>query len=304
MVHELSEKVRRWVSDAVGGASVATATGLRQGGNPWLLTFGVESAVLRLGNPADPDHRRRFATEVAALRVVGDHQVPAAELIASDLDGSATGFLAVLTTVLPGHSRIPTVATTERLQSLGAAAAALQAIPLAPQASLPLRTRSIADVDFAAQRRERGTTALLAAAEERLRQLPVPGGPTVFVHGDLWFGNTLWSGDRCTGLVDWDCAGAGSPGVDLGGARFDATLMFGLPAADQVLAGWERAAGRRAEQVAYWDVVAALVSLADMAFCVPALHDQGRTDLNADLLGQRRDAFLSAALRQLDAATG
>ncbi|MFI7120224.1 phosphotransferase family protein [Amycolatopsis sp. NPDC049868] len=304
-VHELPEKVQRWVSDAVGGgAQVATATGLRQGANPWLLTFEpggrVEAAVLRLGDLTDPDHCERFATEVAALHVAGNHQLPAARLIATDLDGSAAGALAVLTTVLPGHSRIPSVASAERLQGFGAAAAALQAVPLAPRAALPLRTRSIADVDFAAQRREKGTTALLAAAEERLEQLPAPGGPTVLVHGDLWFGNTLWSGDRCTGLVDWDCAGAGSPGVDLGGARFDAALMFGLPAAEQVLEGWQHAAGRRAEQVAYWDVVAALGTLADMAFCVPALHDQGRSDLDADLLGQRRDAFLSTALSRLD----
>jgi aminoglycoside phosphotransferase (APT) family kinase protein len=305
-VHELSEKVQRWVSDAVGGgAQVATATGLRQGANPWLLTFEpggrVEAAVLRLGDPTDPDHCQRFATEVAAVQVAGDHQLPAARLIATDLDGSAAGVLAVLTTVLPGHSRIPSVASTERLQGLGATAAALQAVPLAPRAALPRRTRSVADVDFAAQRREKGTTALLTAAEKRLEQLPAPAGPTVFVHGDLWFGNTLWSGDRCTGLVDWDCAGAGSPGIDLGGARFDAALMFGLPAAEQVLKGWERAAGRRAEQVAYWDVVAALGTLADMAFCVPALHDQGRPDLDAGILGQRRDAFLTTALSQLDA---
>jgi aminoglycoside phosphotransferase (APT) family kinase protein len=305
-VPELSEQVLRWVTDTVGGgARVAAVTGLREGANPWSLRFEpagrVEAAVLRLGDPADPDHRHRFATEVAALRVAGDHQLPAARLIATDLDGAAAGVLAVLTTVLPGHSRIPSVASTERLQGLGATAAALQAVPLAPRAALPLRTRSIADVDFAAQRREKGTTALLTAAEERLEQLPVPGGPTVFVHGDLWFGNTLWSGDRCTGLVDWDCAGAGSPGIDLSGARFDAALMFGLPAAEQVLEGWQRAAGRRAEQVAYWDVVAALGTLADMAFCVPALHDQGRPDLDAGLLGQRRDAFLRTALGRLDA---
>ncbi|WP_244210973.1 aminoglycoside phosphotransferase family protein [Amycolatopsis kentuckyensis] len=268
-----------------------------------MLTFEPggrhEAAVLRLGDPTDPDHRRRFATEVAALQVAGDHQLPAARLIATDLDGSGAGVLAVLTTVLPGHSRIPSVASTERLRGLGATAAALQAVPLAPRAALPRRTRSIADVDFAAQRREKGTTALLTAAEQRLEQLPVPTGPTAFVHGDLWFGNTLWSGDRCTGLVDWDCAGAGSPGIDLGGARFDAALMFGLPAADQVLKGWQRATGRRAEQVAYWDVAAALTTLADMAFCIPALHDQGRSDLDADVLGQRRDAFLTTALNRL-----
>lgn len=142
-MHELSEEIQRWVSDAVGGSThVATATGLRQGANPWLSTFEpggrVEAAVLRLGEPTDPDHCRRFATEVAALHVAGNHRLPAARLIAADLDGSAAGAPAVLTTVLPGHSRIPSVASTERLQGLGAAAAALQAVPLAPRAALPL----------------------------------------------------------------------------------------------------------------------------------------------------------------------
>jgi aminoglycoside phosphotransferase (APT) family kinase protein len=305
-VPELSGKVLRWATDAVGGgAHIAAVTGLRRGSNPWSLRFEpagrVEVAVLRLGDPSDPGDCGRFATEVAALRVAGDHQVPAARLIDADLDGAAAGALAVLTTVLPGRSRIPSVASAERLRGLGAAAAALQAVPLAPLAALPLRTRSIADVDFAAQRREKGTAALLTAAEERLKQLPVPAGPTVLVHGDLWFGNTLWSGDRCTGLVDWDCAGAGSPGIDLGGTRLDAALMFGPLAAEQVLEGWQRAAGRRAERVAYWDVVAALGTLADMEYCVPALHDQGRPDLDAGVLGQRRDAFLNTALSRLDA---
>jgi aminoglycoside phosphotransferase (APT) family kinase protein len=303
---ELSEKVLRWVVGAVGGdVRVAAVTGLREGANPWLVRFEpagrIEAAVLRLGDPADPDHRQRFGTEVAALQVASEHRLPAARLIAADLDGAAAGALAVLTTLLQGGSRIPPVASAERLRGLGVLAAALQAVPLTPRPALPLRTRSIADVDFAARRREKGTTALLAAADERLDRLPIPAGPTVFVHGDLWHGNTLWSGERCTGLVDWDCAGAGSPGIDLSGARCDAALMFGIPAAEEVLQGWQQAAGRRADQLAYWDVVAASCSLADMGFCVPVMHDQGRPDLDADVLGERRDAFLGAALARLDA---
>ncbi len=279
---------------------MVSATGLREGANPWLLRFEpadrLEAAVLRLGDPADPGDRRRFGTEVAALRLAGRHRLPAARLIAVDPDGSSAGALAILTTVLPGHSRIPRVASAERLRRLGATAAALSAIPVRPRPELPLRTRSIADVDFAARRRAQGSTALLDAAQERLGQLAEPAGPTVFVHGDLWHGNTLWSGDRLTGLVDWDCAGAGAPGIDLGGVRFDAALNFGLPAAEQVLHGWQRATGGQAHRLAYWDLVAACCSLADMAYTLPVLRDQGRDDLDAATLGRRRDAFLEAAL--------
>lgn len=109
-----TEETLRWAVDAVGrGVGVAAVTGLREGANPWLLRFepggSIEAAVLRLGDPTDPGHCQRFATEVAALRVAGDHRLPAARLIATDLDGAAAGALAVLTTVLPGHSRIPPV---------------------------------------------------------------------------------------------------------------------------------------------------------------------------------------------------
>jgi aminoglycoside phosphotransferase (APT) family kinase protein len=46
-------------------------------------------------------------------------------------------------------------------------------------------------VDFAAKRRATGSPPLLEAAEERVSQVSMPRGGTVFVHGDLWQGNTM-----------------------------------------------------------------------------------------------------------------
>lgn len=136
------------------------------------------------------------------------------------------------------------------------------------------------------------------------------GDELVLVHGDLWQGNTLWNGDSCSGLVDWDAAGAGSPGIDLRTLRSDAVLFFGssalassgLSVADEVLAGWQQAAGRLAKDVAYWDVAAALGTVGDMGYCLPGdlLGEVGRPDLDAALLTARRDAFLAAALARLD----
>ena len=87
------------------------------------------------------------------------------------------------------------------------------------------------------------------------------------MHGDLWQGNAIWSAGRLSGLVDWDCAGAGPPGVDLGSLRLDAALCFGQAAKEEVLGAWEQTAGR--------------------------------PNLDQATLVERRDAFLSAALERL-----
>jgi aminoglycoside phosphotransferase (APT) family kinase protein len=192
---------------------------------------------------------------------------------------------------------------------LGAAAAALHAVPLAPRPGLPLRTRPIEDVDFAAMRRDRGISPLFAEAERALARRLVPAGPTVLLHGHLWQGNTLWDGDTLTGIVDWDAAGVGHFGVDLGSLRFDAATFFGPAAADEVLSGWRQASRRQSPDrgdpepwvVAYWDVVAALCTPPDMAAFLPVFAGQGRTDLDAASVNERRDTFLRTALAQLDA---
>jgi hypothetical protein len=49
-------------------------------------------------------------------------------------------------------------------------------------------------------------------------------------------------GDTLSGLVDWDCAGAGAPGIDLGSLRMDAAFCYGQGAAAEVLADYEQAA--------------------------------------------------------------
>lgn len=294
-----------WAAAAVApGAKVVGVTGLRGAVSPWLLRFasgrGTSAAVLKTGDVSSAQQREQLAAAAAALVFAEDHELPSPRLIAADVDGRLLGAMAILTTVLAGSSKIPAAASASRLRRLGATAAALHAVPLSPRAGLPLRTRPLSDVDFAAWRRSAGTSDLLARAEDRLADIPVPDGTTVFVHGDLWHGNTMWFEGSCTGVIDWDCAGAGSPGIDLGSLRLDAALLFGLPAADVILDGWRQAAGPRDEHVAYWDVVAALCTVGDMAHCMPPLADYGRFDLDARTLAARRDRFLSAALDKLE----
>jgi aminoglycoside phosphotransferase (APT) family kinase protein len=293
----------RWATDHLDAATaVVAATGLREGGNPWLLRIELDGrfteAVLKT---AAPDAGPGLATEVAALRLAEERDVPAPRILAVDASGEQAGTPAVLETVVAGRSRIPLTPSTERLRNLGASAAVLHSIAADASPDLPLRTRPIPASDFVQDRREGRDhpTPLLTAADEQLSRLPVPSGMTVLVHGDLWQGNTMWDGDRVTGLLDWDMAGVGHYGVDLSSLRLDAALMFGQDAVEPVLAGWEERAGRPAEALAYWDVVAALNQPGDMAEFAPVIHDQGRPDLSPAVLNERRDTFLLSALDRL-----
>lgn len=269
-------------------------------GGPWLLRFSSlpQALVLHVGDPAVSASRQGFATEVAALEVAAAHGLPAPRVIAADLTGATSGRLAILQTAMPGSSRIPQRRDPERLRALGRTAAAIHAVDVDESAELPRRSRSLTGADFGVAAAGR-SGELLAEGRELLQRLQPPPGRHGLTHGDLWHGNTLWDRGAHTGTVDWDFAGVGSAGVDLGSLRCDAAVLFGVEAAGDVLDGWERARGAAAEAVPYWDVVAALSTPADMAVWVPNFHAQGRDDLDTATVTARRDDFLARALEEL-----
>lgn len=258
--------------------------------------------MLRIGDAQDEQQRDGFRIEAAVLEAARGHGIPTSALIAHDLTDEDCGALAVLSTVIEGKSRIPVAPTPGRLREYGAATATLHCVPGSRLGRLPRRTRPIELVDFAAERRKHGASDLLTSAEELIAGHATPEHESVLVHGDLWQGNTLWTGTRLTGFVDWDCAGIGEPGLDVAPIRLDAALMFGPEHADPVLAGYLESGGRDdVADLAYWDVVAALSTPPRMAGFVSAIQDQGRPDLDRPVLEERRDAFLRGALGRLSA---
>lgn len=298
MAHPAAE-VLDWAS-AVLGSPVTVLRGLRDGGSPWLLRVGDREVVLRVAPAAVV---AETATEVAAMilasRVAGA-AVPVADLLGYDL-AERTGYGLVLTACVPGTSGIPAEPDPQRLRALGALAARISSIELTPAPGLPLRSAPIEGSDFAGLRREQGASDLLWAAEAAVAANRPHDDRPALVHGDLWHGNTLWDEGKLTAVLDWDCAGVSPAGIDLGSLRCDAAWCYGPEAAEHVLHGWQTEAGRPAEDVAYWDAVASLASPPDMGWFPASMALQGRPDLTHEVMIERRDAFLDAALRRLTA---
>jgi aminoglycoside phosphotransferase (APT) family kinase protein len=288
--------VLAWTS-AVLGDAITVERGLREGGSPWLIRTSRASAVLRV---APCDASERLATEVTALRFAAKAGLPVPEVLGHD-DGTATGFALVLTVLLPGTSDIPASPDAGRLRTMGAIAARISTAAPGPDAGLPGRSGPIEDVPWARLRKERGAPAIVMRAEKVVGGTTPEDTRTALTHGDIWAGNTLWDDrGKLTAVLDWDAAGTGSPGIDLGSVRIDAALCYGLETAAEVLSGWQDEAGRPAPDVPYWDLVAALATPPDMAWVAPTIADQGRPDITGDLLNERREAFLQAALDVLD----
>jgi aminoglycoside phosphotransferase (APT) family kinase protein len=290
------DNIVEWALAAVGGDHLVGMTGLREGGTPWLMRYqasgGQGRAVLRVGAPERAQAQRFEVRGIALARASG---IPAPEVIAARADDNAA---LLLLEYVDGSSHQPVEPDPARLEVLGQVAARIAAADPG-DAELPAVTRPIPQVDFEELRAQAPPQPLLALAQERVDAI-MPDDPVGFVHGDLWTGNTLWRGAEFAAVIDWDCAGRGAAGVDLGSLRCDAALCYGLEASGHVLAGWHREAERPADSLAYWDAVAALSTPPDIDWFAGAIAGMnGRPDLTKQLLRERRDAFLADALDRL-----
>ena len=301
-MHTLTAETIGWVERCLGrSASVVHAERLGGITGPWLLRVrrhgDVDAVVLRDGDPTSPNERHRFGVEAAALKAAEDLQIAAPRLIGHDLTGATASRLVILSTHLPGDNLVPPTATHERLKALGRAAASLSRTP-PNYTGLPVRSRPLADLDFASERAAGDTTELLREADQFISSNPPPVVTSVLVHGDCWQGNTLWQDGHFTGFVDWDAAGVGQPGLDLANLRFDASLYYGLERLDLITQGWTDAGGPPISHMAYWDTVAALSSPTDLSAWTPTITGPGRPDLDTRTLTARRNNFIKAALHE------
>jgi aminoglycoside phosphotransferase (APT) family kinase protein len=266
-----------------------------------------------------------MATEAAALTLAENHRLPVPRLIAHDLVGEC-GRIALLTTAALGN---PSAPDDHSIRALGELLPKIHAVKVPSDPALPVRVRAREGDDYVGFRaRQRGdiehyrtgisgeqhnvharvveehpnwpqkrvhrylttptTTPLIEQAERLMQELPHNSAPTGLVHNDIAPGNVIWTDDSPV-LIDWEGAGAGPTGLDLGNARFELALHRGTRAADLALEGWRRNADVAIpDDLPYWDLSAALNTPANLT----------AWSSNPDAT-ERRDAFISHVLTKL-----
>jgi aminoglycoside phosphotransferase (APT) family kinase protein len=137
----------------------------------------------------------------------------------------------------------------------------------------------------------------VADALREAAPVAIPNGMAL-THHDFWFGNTLWTGERLTGIVDWDGALIDDPGYDLGYARFDLHLVLAGDAPDRLRARYEARRGPL-QAMAFWDLIAVLSAFRWLSDWVVGYHEVGRSEITDDLARERLESFVRAALRAL-----
>ena len=126
----------------------------------------------------------------------------------------------------------------------------------------------------------------------------VPSNGAVLTHHDFWFGNTLWSRERLTGIVDWDSALIDDPAFDVSYARLDMQFVLGDDAPDRLLARYEARRGPL-HAVPFWDLVGMLPAFRYLDDWAIGYREVGRDEITNDLARERLEAFARAALRAL-----
>ena len=89
--------------------------------------------------------------------------------------------------------------------------------------------------------------------------------PPALVHIDYWPGNILWQEGEISSVLDWEEAACGDSAIDVAYARMNMFLM-GLPeAAEAFLRTYEAESGRKTENLAFWELAAAVRPMVDPA---------------------------------------
>lgn len=243
-------------------------------------------AATRLWDPGS------LAREARVLDVARRAGIPAPPLLAHDLEGAILGEPLLVLGYLEGE-----VATDVR-----------QPLAYARELADVMASVHRLDPDAAGLEPARVTPApeppepgfdTLARAYDVLARQPPPTDAPVFLHGDLWPGNTLVRHGQLTGVIDWEEARRGDALCDIAIARLDLLWLYGWPATEAFTAQMAEHRPLPLRDLAYADLFAALRPGTHLALWAEVYPDLGRPDVTLDLMRERQLELARRALEVL-----
>jgi aminoglycoside phosphotransferase (APT) family kinase protein len=308
--HVDPEALEKIVAAAVPGARLVGTRAFR--GGLETVTMQLEFAshpplVARVYTREDQRDGVAASRYWAAITGLSSSDLPVPAPVYIDPTGALIGVPVLVITRMPGE---PSPPPTNRTAWIGELAGGLARIHSFDAASFPSSfRRGESAVDHAARLVRRHSPEIAGELGSEVAAALVASAPRAgtaqptLIHGDYWFGNTLWSEGggprpRLSAILDWSAARLADPAFDLASIRMDLAIVLGGDAGELFLERYgER--GSLPEHQSFWDLIVGIAGLALVDEWLPTYHALGWTHLTADDARTRLDGFVRRALARI-----
>ena len=229
----------------------------------------LKCAVRRYQVYGNYDRGEKARREFKAFELMNRSGIPSPEALLLDDTGDLLGVPGIVTRFVEGALVLDGPAEPLAWAcKLAVMLAKIHAIPLDEQARSFLLDANAEATWFLKAKAAPEYMRVFPEGEElweKLRRLYPSLGPVTpaLVHIDYWSGNILWQEGEISAVLDWEEAACGDPVIDVAYARMNMFLM-GLPeAAKEFLRVYEAESGRKAENLSFWEMAAAVRPMDD-----------------------------------------
>ncbi len=283
------------IAESVPGAAVRNVQ--RIGGGTTAETYAIDTTG---GEVVVKRYRRRrndaARFEWERLHFAQRVDVPVPQPLALDAEGRWFGRPALAMTRVPGHLNVDPTDVEEWLRQLAHALVTIHATDITGADGPLLRPSAIETWRRPKLNRPSPLVDQAVAAIER--NLSEVSWQPVLTHGDFHPGNTLWRGDRLTGIADWTESRLGPASSELAYCRADVALLLGRAAADRLTHHYTASTGALPADLPVFDLIWGLDAFRKKVRILRAHREQGRVTTPRQFTA-RATVFLRHALAAL-----
>lgn len=295
---------RSWLTKQLPQGRSVTGTVLAKGG--WssqlrrlTLDDGTGLALRTFVKPFFRGHAPGLLSREASILTLlaAQESVPAPRLIAVDATAEHCDHPSLLMSLLPGRVRVDEEDLDRRLDLLAAQLAGIHRV-------VPAERPRTYQAWTSPQRVRTPGGALWERAVDVIRREP-PAYEGCFLHRDFHPGNVLFRGEgtelRVSGVVDWVETSWGPADLDVAHCSTALALLHGPEHGLGFRERYEAHGGHRLADRAdhlYWRLLDALAYSPDAAKLAGPWRELGRTDLTAEVLGERLAAYVGGLVER------